>query len=238
MFYRKVYKRLFFDQTCPLCHVHPASSLGICEGCHVDLPWNLFPCPRCGISRDHPDDHCRCCNHKTFTVDRTFAALEYRFPLNTLLPSIKQRYSLHHLGWLSQVFHARLEDQIDQWPDVLIPVPMHALDLIRRGYNQAAILAELLGKATSINVTHSAIIKTRCSQRQHNLNASQRRTNLIDAFCVTSRPIADHIALIDDVMTTGSTLNELARLLKKQGCKRVDAWVLARTPDPDSDEDT
>lgn len=234
MLFSKVNYRLFFNQYCVLCRLHPAQINGVCEGCHQDLPWLLFPCPRCGQTRRTPNAPCHSCDQQHYAFDFALAAFEYRFPLNAILPLIKQRHSLHHLGWLSRLLAEKIKDNELTLPDSILPVPMHLLDELRRGYNQAAILSEQLGKHLSLPVQYDALIKSKRTPHQHNLKATQRRANLQGAFQL-KRSLPSHIALVDDVMTTGSTLNELARLLKKQGVSRVDIWVLARTPEPDID---
>ena len=228
----KTNDRLFFNRICSLCKCHQACVNGLCEDCHADLPWTLFACSRCGLSRCHPSQPCITCQKEHFAFDQTIAAFEYRFPLISLLPSIKQRHSLHHVRWLAKLLATKINDQDIMLPNTILPVPMHTLDQLRRGYNQAAVLADELGKNSSVHVTHSALCKTKRTHHQHDLNADQRRANLAGAFSVKGL-LPKHVAIVDDVMTTGSTISEIASLLKQQGVERVDAWVIARTPEPD-----
>ena len=234
MLLSKVNYRLFFNQNCSLCKCYPACIDGLCEGCHADLPWTLFACSICGLSRCHPSQPCIACQKQHFAFDQTIAALEYRFPLISLLPSIKQRHSLHHLRWLAKLLATRIKDLDTTLPDALLPVPMHTVDQLRRGYNQAAVLADELGKNTAIKVMHTALCKVKRTHHQHDLNADQRRANLSGAFSLRGK-LPKHVAIVDDVMTTGSTLHEIASLLKQHGVERVDAWVIARTPQRDHD---
>lgn len=238
MFFNKVNLRLFFKQTCQLCRLQPAQLNGLCEDCHADLPWRLFPCPVCGLSRTSPMADCPDCQRLQPAFDHTCVALDYRFPLTQLLPAIKYHQQLRTLGWLAPVLAAQIRDTEQALPHCLLPVPMHPWDQLRRGHNQAALLAEQLGRQLNIPVQYQALQKIRHTRKQHRLSARQRRHNLQGAFAL-NKPLPSHVALVDDVMTTGSTLNEIARLLKSQGVLRVDNWVIARTPESqDSTEET
>jgi ComF family protein len=105
---------------------------------------------------------------------------------------------------------------------------MHPLSQIRRGYNQAELLADRLGRQLGIPVCHN-LRKHRWTPKQISLNLDARHNNLRRAFKAQGYP-GDHVALVDDVMTTGTTVTTLTELLLRQGCRRVDVWVLARTP--------
>ena len=114
-------------------------------------------------------------------------------------------------------------------PDVLIPVPLHNFRMLKRGFNQAGELAAYAGKVIDIPVLTSALRRRRNTKAQSGLSRKQRRKNVRGAFYWhgPGKP-ARHVALIDDVMTTGTTVTECARVVKKAGAKRVDVWVAAR----------
>jgi ComF family protein len=115
------------------------------------------------------------------------------------------------------------------WPDVIIPVPLHAQRLRQRGYNQALELARLVGRRIGVPVDVTRCRRTRPTQAQSELEERQRLVNIRGAFAVTA-PLPQHVAILDDVVTTGATVAELARTLRRSGCGRVDVWTLARTP--------
>ncbi len=221
---------LFNNQTCLLCRLHPAARHGLCEGCHADLPWLLGGCPRCAeplIADLHV--HCARCQQHPPAFDRTLAAFTYRFPLTELLPTIKYQRRPAALGWLGATLAELIADRLEQKPQLLLPVPMHPWQLFRRGFNQAALIAEILARELAIPYHDRLLRKTRNTSHQADLGRAERQANLRDSFACLG-PVPPHVAIVDDVMTTGSTADELARLLRRQGAKQIDVWVLARTP--------
>lgn len=223
-------QRSLFNHTCALCQLYPASRQGLCEGCHADLPWLLGGCPRCaeplvaGLQVQCP----RCQQHPP-AFDRTHAAFTYRFPLTELIPAIKYQRRPTALGWLSATLAELLDDRLEQKPQLLLPVPMHPWQLFRRGFNQAALIAEQLSGLLDIPCDDRALRKIRNTSHQADLSRAERQANLRGSFaCRGTLPA--HVALIDDVMTTGSTADELAGLLRQQGVKQIEVWLLARTP--------
>ena len=118
-------------------------------------------------------------------------------------------------------------------PEALLPIPLHATRLGRRGYDQALELARPLARALRIPVLTRTMLRTRATAPQSELDAHvrQRNRNLRRAFSIQAGTgLPDHVALVDDVMTTGATLREAAKALRRAGVARVDAWVCARVP--------
>lgn len=234
MIFNKVNHSLFFNQRCSLCQLQAAEISGLCEDCHADLPWLLLGCPICGLPRSSPDQPCSLCQQKSFKFDRTEAPLEYRFPINSLLPGIKYQRRIQALGWLAELLIHHLQDRCETWPDLLIPVPMHPIDEALRGFNQAELLAERLSRKLQIRCHSGQLRKVHRRAKQMTLHAAARRSNLKGAFSIHGE-LPKSVALIDDIMTTGATADEIAALLKNQGASQVQVWVLARTPEPDRD---
>ncbi len=114
-------------------------------------------------------------------------------------------------------------------PDAILPVPLHPKRLRERGYNQALELARILERRLAIPVSNRCCQRTRATRTQTDLNERLRLSNIRGAFEATS-PVPRRIAILDDVVTTGATVSELARVLKQAGCERIDVWALARTP--------
>jgi ComF family protein len=114
-------------------------------------------------------------------------------------------------------------------PQAILPVPLHPARLRQRGYNQALELARVVGRRLSIPVDASSCQRTRATRAQSELEERQRLQNIRGAFATTGR-LPRHLAILDDVVTTGATVSELARALHRGGCERVDVWTLARTP--------
>lgn len=221
---------LFFNQTCFLCRRLPQRRAGLCHGCLEDLPRISPACRRCALPVEGGEQLiCGRCLRKPPAFDSCSAAFAYRFPLNQLIPRIKYRRQPADLGWLADAMAVQLDRQ--PVPDALLPVPLAPARLRRRGYNQAQLLADRLGRRLALPVDRHSLTKPRDTRHQMELVGAERRRNLQGAFR-WSGPAYGRIALIDDVMTTGTTASEIATLLKKAGVGTVDVWVLARTPVP------
>ena len=113
-----------------------------------------------------------------------------------------------------------------------MPVPLHSARLRKRGFDQALELAKMIAKRKSISLRTDLLSRSRNTSAQSYLDANQRRQNLRNAFVVDKRSVPRHIALVDDVMTTGATVRECAKVLLKAGVERVDIWVIARVATP------
>lgn len=191
--------------------------------------------------------------------DQCIAPLRYEFPISTLINRFKHQGRFCNSRVLADLLLDRLsnsqstqsktteleleehnppEENLSEQnlpkgnkpPDLIVPVPLHWRRRFIRGFNQSQWLANYLGRQLNINVDNTLLTRTRNTPPQQQLRRKQRQKNLKGAFQV-KRPVeGQHIALIDDVVTTGSTVSELARLLKKSGASRVDIWCLARTP--------
>ncbi|MBV0933444.1 ComF family protein [Marinobacterium weihaiense] len=218
-------------QICALCSIRGADHHGLCAGCHADLPWLLHYCRSCALPLPlsaSPGSLCGHCIRQPPAFDRTLAAFEYDFPLSQLLPTIKYHRQPAQLGWLGRVLADYIRDRQDgDWPEVLVPVPMHTLSEFKRGFNQARLLTQVLGRSLHLPLAEP-VRKVRRTPHQMALSLEDRCQNLQQAFAVHARP-PRHLALVDDVMTTGTTVNTLAQALKAAGAERVDVWVLART---------
>jgi len=155
--------------------------------------------------------------------------LQYQFPVDRLVQSLKFKRQLAAGRVLSHLLCEWITDEGCDLPDMLIPVPLHRLRMFRRGFNQAFELADYAGRALDVPLLTGVLRRHRNTRAQSGLSRKQRRKNVRGAF-YWHGPIkpARHVALVDDVMTTGTTVSECARVLKKAGAKRVDVWVAAR----------
>jgi ComF family protein len=177
-----------------------------------------------------PDVRCGACIKNPPAFDHTISFLRYTFPVDTLIKRFKFQRELKYLQVLSHLFREYLFAQYKNksWPSALIPVPLHPLRLQERGYNQSIIMAQHL--KLTIPVLLKSCYRTRHTSPQHDLPFALRHKNMKKAFAVKkNNTLPSHIAIIDDVMTTGETANTLATVLKKAGVARVDVWCLART---------
>jgi len=113
-------------------------------------------------------------------------------------------------------------------PDFIIPVPLHASRLRERGYNQALELAKPIAKRFNLPLLSNGCVRNKATLPQSELPAEERFNNIKDGFTVQRNCAAKHVAIVDDVMTTGSTVNVLAKALKEAGVQTVDVWICAR----------
>jgi ComF family protein len=155
--------------------------------------------------------------------------LIYEFPVRQLVQQFKFRRNLAAGRALSELFTGHLSNTSTEFPNGLVPVPLHGTRLFSRGFNQAFEIARHLHGKFQIPLVDYNLRRTRRTRAQAGLEADERRKNLQGAFSWHGDELSGrHIALVDDVMTTGATVKACARVLKKAGARRVDIWVLAR----------
>ena len=223
---------------CHICHtfIPNAGALHICPDCRDRLPPVKSPiCPVCGIpfigaGNDH---RCGACLTHPPGYDSARAPFLYEGPLRDLIHSFKysQRTHLRYplalltLEGLGARFFSGCSSHL------LVPVPLHRSRLRQRGFNQAVLLGRVLSKRLSVPMVPDALVRVRPTEPQISLSAAERRGNVKGAFAVKRRDdiAGKRILLLDDVMTTGSTLDECARELKKAGACEVMALTIART---------
>lgn len=217
---------MILPQACVLCAA-PAGAYPLCRGCEQDLPWHTAGnCPVCALPSG-TGDICGACLKKPPAFDATLAALQYRFPVDALL----QRYKYAHLLAVGDLLSALLTRRLKQTslPELLIPMPLHPTRLRERGFNQAVEIARGVSAQLDIRLETHLCRRTRPTQPQTGLTPQQRRHNLRGVFACEESLHGKHVALLDDVMTTGASLDALARTVKQAGAVRVDCWVVART---------
>jgi len=220
---------LLFPARCVLCGMSSGSSC-ICDPCRTDLPWTGLHCHQCGLPLASPEDKiCGQCIQSSPPFARTVCPLHYRFPADRLVQSFKFNRQLVAGRILGQLMCEHILDRGEHYPDALIPVPLHKLRMAKRGFNQACELGSHLSKVLDIPLFSASLRRRRNTKAQSGLSRKQRRNNVAGAF-YWHGPITPprHVALIDDVMTTGTTVIECARTLKKAGAKQVDVWVATR----------
>lgn len=218
------YYRSFFSQ-CILCHGPTDPAEGICNACQGDLPWIHARCPCCALPQLH-NRLCRQCLRKPPTFDRVEALFDYLFPVDQLIAQTKYHNRPVYMAALAQLMAKSLTKTLK--PDLLIPVPLHRQRLRERGYNQAEILADLLGEHLQIPIARDLLTKSRPTSAQMSLDRDTRQKNLRNVFDCKPLPTGS-VALVDDVMTTGTTVREICKALRKAGATRISVWVLVRT---------
>ena len=214
---------------CLLCGARGQGALSLCPDCAAELPRNDACCARCALPLASPAALCGRCIRHLPPWDEVWAPFRYEWPLAQLEARFKFGGDLAAGRTLASLWIAS-PSPADR-PQAIVPVPLHGARLRRRGYNQALELAIPLGKHFGVPLLRDALRRTRATDAQTELTAVQRRRNVRGAFVANLDGKAPrHVAVLDDVFTTGATLAECARVLKRAGVQRVDAWALARAP--------
>lgn len=211
---------------CALCDQYQPNSLPVCPSCFEYFVRLDVACEYC--AQPLPEDSflcCGSCSRKKPHFDCVITAFRFEEPLRTLLHEFKYHSGLYLSRFLAQLMLSTRSKSPET--ECLMPVPMHPDRLRRRGYNQSAVLATRLGRLLRCPVDLSSCTKVINTASQAELTRNSRKSNLRNSFMVHSLPYK-RITLIDDLLTTGSTANELARVLKKQGAEYVEVWCIAR----------
>lgn len=209
-----------------------AAHRDLCHDCAVTLPWNLTCCARCALPLGVAATACGACATEPPPWTRAVAPLTYEFPVDSLLRQLKFSRRLAHAHVLGQLLAEWIACHDISRPDLLIPVPLHWRRLLRRQFNQAEEIALPVARQLSIAMNAGIVRRHRHTPQQSGLTASQRRHNLRNAFVVNGDISQAHVALIDDVMTTGSTMTGVTEVLLRAGATRVDVWTVARVATP------
>jgi ComF family protein len=149
--------------------------------------------------------------------------------VNHLIHELKYRRQMRHARLLGELFLREVGPRITILPDAIIPVPLHRSRLRHRGFNQSVELARPIARSLGVQIDRRAAIRICNTPPQTGLPINQRQQNVRDAFAIRGPISHRHVAIVDDVMTSGHTVSQLARCLKRAGVKHVQAWVLART---------
>ncbi len=212
---------------CLLCRGRARPPFELCPGCIADLPRPAAICPRCGA----PASAARLCGHcqrQPPSFHRARAAYLYAPPVDYLLHALKYRGQLAVARTLGELLYATLQDELRVMPDRVVPIPLHPTRLRSRGFNQAAELARRVARRADLILDTRCVARTRATAPQTQLSERARRGNVRNAFRVVAHVAGERILLIDDVMTTGNTVNEVARALVAAGAQRIDVWTVAR----------
>lgn len=212
--------------SCLLCGAN-GNHRALCIGCIDTLPWlPALHCPYCAIPT-LDGKSCGACLKSPPTFDATCATFLYTDTLAHLVPAAKfgARWSL--LPALAELMLPAVEKA--PRPDLLIPLPLHSQRLKERGFNQALEISIPLARALNIPLRNTFLTRIKDTEHQARLSEKARKTNMRRAFSALANLDGTHVAVVDDVMTTGASMDAAAQALKQAGAARVDAWILART---------
>jgi ComF family protein len=216
--------------TCILCGNTGFNGRDICTSCYQRLLRNNRCCYRCAGVFESPGISPMLCGHclsSPPSFDETYAPFIYQGEIRHLITLLKFGAHYKNARLLGLLLSEHLE-KTAQRPDLILPVPLHKARYRQRGFNQAIEIGKTVSRQLQIPLDLTSCLRHRDTPHQTALTAKQRRKNIINAFSIIKPIQAQHIAILDDVMTTGSTVHELACLLKKIGVGKVDVWVCAR----------
>lgn len=214
---------------CRLCSLPTDDASGLCRDCLADLPRNHHACPRCGAGLGKSvATACGDCQRHPPQFDSAHIPYRYAPPLIPFITGLKFHGRLAEARFLAELFLTSLAANTFSMPECLIPVPLHPQRLRERGYNQALELARLLSQRLQLPIENQIVQRRLHTQPQSELSGDTRRRNMRQAFQLKTPVLYRHVALIDDVVTTGSTVNELAQVLRRAGVEIIQVWAIAR----------
>jgi ComF family protein len=227
---RQVYESLWglvLPEFCPRCD-EPTHG-GFCTACRAEFPFNVMACSVCGSGPLQPG-RSRCENHApAWHTDAVLAPYLFVPPLSRYFHELKFA-GRRNLGRAAGLLLADYAHPRRHSVAALVSVPLHPERLLRRGYNQALEIARSVSHELHLPILRAGILRSRPTHQQTALDAVERRHNLAAAFTVTRDLRGVSVAIVDDVITTGATVNSLALSLRAAGATHVEAWAVARTP--------
>jgi ComF family protein len=217
-------KQLFLPGACFFCLTKTRSAW--CDDCERDFILDIARCPVCARNTAN-DKVCGACIKRRPDFVSTEILFNYQYPADHLIKAFK----FYNRPELARCFAEGLAKKLinkTKLPDILLPVPLHKRRQGQRGYNQSLELAAQIAKHLDLRFNASLCERIKNTDPQSTLPMKTRRENVKGAFCLNVARLPEHIAIVDDVITTGSTINELSALLKRAGCQRIDVWAIAR----------
>lgn len=212
---------------CILCGAASRQRADICQNCLPELPLLESHCLRCALPLPETVAECGQCLRQPPPFQHTVAGWIYQTPVKQLISSLKYQRQYSHGRVLAELLAKRLSPY--PLPDFIVPTPLHWSRHWQRGFNQSELLSQQLAKQLSIPISH-CLKRIRRTPSQQQLNAKQRQRNLRGAFVVRGNIEGKSFAIVDDVVTTGSTARETSQVLMAAGASEVQIWCLARTP--------
>lgn len=218
-----------FPAHCMLCGDKGDHGLDLCQPCRNDLPGLARSCPVCALPLESSEPLvCGECLQNPPDYQRTFSALRYAPPLIPLITGLKFKQQLAPARLLGQLLADEITHNDLPRPDVLIPVPLHPKRIHERGFNQSIEIARVVARQHKLPMDIDICQRIRHTLPQMGLDATSRRKNIRGAFGLSKTCHYKHIAIIDDVITTGNTVKEIATLFAKNGVEQIQVWSISR----------
>lgn len=220
---RRLYSNLL-PMPCLLCGTS-CREMPVCEACQRDLPLLKTGCKYCAAPLTRAGI-CGQCQQSPPPQDATCSVFAYQFPVDQLITAFKFRHQLALTHFFTMHLLAKIPPHA-ALPDMLVPIPLHPRRLRQRGFNQALEIARELAGYLDCTISHD-LTRIRHTPPQSRLDHRARHRNLKNAFHWSGSPVTGHIAIVDDVYTSGHTTAEATRTLKQAGASQVDIWTIAR----------
>jgi len=216
------------QQRCLLCTLPTQGKHGICDGCRGDLPWLNHHCRGCALPIPAPASFCGRCLKTPSPLNHCSSLFYYRYPAQQLIIALKFNEQLAIARLLGQLLAEKIRQQQPcHHVQAVVPVPLHHDRLRQRGYNQSREIAKYCAQHLQLPLINNLLERNRATAQQSQLSRSEREKNLKGAFRVLGKG-PDSILLVDDVMTSGATLMEMAKTLRQSGTKEIQAWTICR----------
>lgn len=226
-------KNWLLPPTCLLCGATTKRDIDLCFACEQDLPWLTNVCTGCSLPlpEQTPSIHCGNCLKNPPPFNKVLALFSYANPIDKFITNLKFHNRLVYAKLLGTLLANKIEAVYsnEKLPECIIPVPLHRNRLIERGFNQAVELARPIKQKLKTPLDIVSCQRIRNTSAQTQLPASQRHNNIKNAFTFNPTLPLRHVALLDDVMTTGHTIIELCYILRYAGVEKIDVWCCART---------
>ena len=229
---------LILPAQCLLCRL-PSNNKLICAHCQKALSEERTCCLRCGLDLSKSQHFCGNCLKQNHRFTQLHALANYQKPYSTLLKKFKYNKQLINGELLAELLTTSITRNIatEQRAEVdyLLAVPLHKQKHQQRGFNQSQLLAQRISKQLQIPLIN-AVKRQKQTRAQENLSLKKRESNLKNAFAILpkqrSKLPGSYIVIIDDVVTTGATVNSLCQILLQAGVRRIDVWCICRTELP------
>ena len=216
---------LLFPRRCPVCD-KPVDRMGsfVCKKCRTTLRYVHSPyCMKCGKKlKEDTKEYCEDCKNTQHLFERGRALYEYD-SIKTAIYRFKYEGRREYADFFGKELTRRFGEQIKEWKvDAFVPVPLHAEREKKRGYNQAALIAKVLGRELNIPVNEKIICRAKATLPQKQLNGKERQNNLKNAFKIGQNDVKlNTVVVVDDIYTTGATMDAVAECLKNAGVGKV-----------------
>lgn len=226
-----ILRRFFNPAICQACGISVPADKLFCEYCQRSFNRLQNPCHSCGLPNPVNGTLCLVCMKSPPRWNRMRTPFVFCDPL---------RQQIHRLKFANQphIAYPLIEQTLPCFSpdhiDTLIPVPLHPERLRQRGFNQSQILADMLAKALNLPVDRHSLTRVKATDPQSGLNYRQRSINMKKAFGYKPRTPWKSVAVVDDIITTGNTMNEICKLLSRQGVTYIEVWAVARALKHDS----